>query len=142
MNNLSWLIYWADAAPNVAQALCVISALTFLASTFFVVVGFTGCFGDEAKVCDEKHYNWGDYKYAATLAPRCRKLWPLPVVCLLVWSATFLVPSKDTFYLIAASEIGEQAIETPEFTKVRAVINKWLDGEVEGDTPETTDAAE
>lgn len=47
-----------------------------------------------------------------------------------MWGGSFLVPSKDTFYLIAASEAGEQSLQTPEFGKVRQVINKWLDGQL------------
>jgi hypothetical protein len=136
MNQLSWLIYWADAAPNVATALCIMAFLALIVSIVFVLLGFTGMFGDEAKFDNENQYRRDAYKYASELAPRFRKLWPVPLISFFVWSSTFLVPSKDTFYLIAASEIGEQAVETPEFVKIRAVINEWLDDTIEEDTEE------
>jgi hypothetical protein len=55
--------------------------------------------------------------------------WLLPVFFLL-WGGSFLGPSKDTFYLIAASEAGEQTLNTPEVSKARIVINKWLDDQI------------
>lgn len=116
MNKLSWLIYWADAAPHISEFICIIGFMIFIISLFLVFVGLIGCGGDEAR---------GE-KYAVEIAPRFRKLWPLTLVAFLMWGGSFLVPSKDTFYLIAASEAGERAMQTPEFVKVRQVLNHWL----------------
>lgn len=38
--------------------------------------------------------------------------------------------------MIAASEAGEAAIQTPEFTKTRQLINKWLDEQIKPDEQE------
>lgn len=152
MNSLSWLIYWADAAPSVSTFVCIISFFLFIAS--FVGTIFFICSRGSYRAClalDEAVAAWntlpdeaksktdmpGRYNDNYTLSSGDRSLasfsptlrifpWLMPVFFLL-WGGAFLVPEKDTFYLIAASEAGEQAVQTPEFTKVRQVLNKWLD---------------
>ena len=126
MNNLSWLIYWADTLPHLANLICGLSVIVCVLSAIIFFIGLTGCFGGESIY----HANLGRshlYKTEADLAPRFRKVWPITIVACLFWTASFLVPEKETFYLIAASQAGEKAAETPEFAKVRSVINKWLD---------------
>ena len=120
MNQLSWLIYWADAAPSLASFICVLGFLMFVASSAIVLLGATDFFTDAVN-------NPG----LQPMARRFRSFWWMPVLSFALWGASFLVPSKDTFYLIAASEMGEKAIQTPEFTKLRGVLNKFLDEQLD-----------
>ena|ERR1044072_2167488 len=143
MNNLSWILYWADAAPAVSRFIAILGFMIFVASLFLGLLGWTGFFGDEvkAKKSDEAGgnvYDFDRYGYSLEMAPRFRKLWPITLIAFLLWGGSFLVPSKDTFYMIAASEAGEQAIQTPEFTKVRGVLNKWLDDQIKSDEDPAT----
>ena len=48
----------------------------------------------------------------------------VPIAGLLL---TAPIPSKETIYMIAASEVGEEALATPEVAKIRMLINKYLD---------------
>lgn len=120
MNRLSWLIYWADTLPKVSTWLCFVSFLGFLIFGVITLLGATNFFGD-----GDKHEELG------RTAERFRKVWFAPVIFFLLWGGSFLVPEKDTFYLIAASEAGEEITKTPEVAKVRQVINKWLDAQIE-----------
>lgn len=43
------------------------------------------------------------------------------------------IPSKETFYLIAASEMGNKAVQTPEFDKIRKIVDKFLDRQLNDD---------
>lgn len=45
MNDLSWMLYWADVAPKLASALCVFMVLVFLVSLIVCGLGFTGFYG-------------------------------------------------------------------------------------------------
>lgn len=127
MNKLSWLIYWADAGPHLADFVCWFSFLMFAITSFMLLLGLTGFFGDESKYNARENE---DLLYAHELSPRFRKLWPITFVFFFLWGSSFFVPSKDTFYMIAASEAGEQAVQTPEFSKVRQVLNRWLNNEI------------
>ena len=125
MNQLSWLLYWADALPSLATFIAILSFLIFLGSGFMLLLGITNAFGDE----DNDN----------PMMVRFRRMWWLPTLAFLMWGASFLVPSKETFYLIAASEMGEKAIQTPEFVKLRGVLNKFLDGQLDEDKDTTED---
>lgn len=113
MNQLSWLLYWADVLPHLAVVVCVVSVIGIIISGIFTLFFLTQGFGE--------------WTHDPDYCNRFR-LFPY-LVGLFVFLAVVsnIVPSKGTFYLIAASEAGEQALKTPEVSKVRAVINKWLD---------------
>lgn len=127
MNKLSWLIYWADALPSIATWLCFVSFSGFAVFSVIAMLGVTNFFGDG-----------DDSPELSETAKRFRKVWFVPIIFFFLWGASFLVPEKETFYMIAASEAGEQAVQTPEFTKVRQVINKWLDDQIKPDEQENT----
>jgi hypothetical protein len=113
MNQLSWLLYWADVLPHFAIAVGIVCTLLAIFSALMTVLFFTAGFG-----------SWThDKEYTA----RFRYFPVVFVLAVLLAFTSNLIPSKNTFYLIAASEAGEQALKTPEVSKVRAVINKWLE---------------
>jgi len=105
MNNLSWLLYWADVLPSFAANLQGFAITTLVASA---AITFIRCLFDERLFIPRFAY------------------WTVPVAIASILLTTF-VPSKQTFYLIAGAEVSEKIVDTPEFNKVRAVINQWLD---------------
>lgn len=138
MNNLSWLLYWADVAPQIATFICAVSFLLTIASALALFFNLIG--GEETRTGWEEYFNAEQikeervkfYKYTDE-ARVCRKLWFARITTplfILLWASSFLVPSKDTIYLIAASQTGEQVLKTPEVAKIRLVINKYLDKEI------------
>lgn len=148
MNNLSWLIYWADTLPHVSTWLCVVSFLLFCLGAAAIGAGY-GIISDSSNINRRFDYNqdsWttsektdtDQYKLGVSIRRVGFVLTPLFFV---LWGASFLVPSKDTFYLIAASEAGEQAIQTPEFTKVRRVLNNWLDDQLKDEPKKSSNAS-
>lgn len=117
MNDLSWMLYFASVVPQVSTAICVFSVLMFLitAPLFLMGVGEVEWFPRD----EEANYR---------VNKRLRKILPLLIVFPLLWFSTFLVPGdKETFYAIAASEMGEEVLKTPEVGKARQALNKWLD---------------
>jgi hypothetical protein len=121
MNDLSWLLFWADVAPQVANALCFAAFILFIPVVFMYFIGMTDCFQSVLK--EDK-----------LLAARFRKLWWAVILLPLLWVLSFLVPDDPkTYYAIAASEMGEEVLKTPEIGKARQALNNWLDEQINGD---------
>ena len=134
MNNLSWLLYWADVLPSLSSLLSGVFGLLFFGSCgvfFFYVVA-----SEDTNEKAPNGKNWWEcteeemlrfYSNEARVAMKCWHVKYLCPILFFLWSACFLVPSKDTFYMIAASEAGGEVVQSPEFVKIRAVINQYLD---------------
>ena len=125
MNKLSWLLYWADTLPSLARG---VGTVFWVLSVLCLV-----CFVAHLVLATASDYASEDYRESGR--PLKFSKWGLPLSLLLSLSSN-LDPSKDTFYMIAASEAGEAAIQTPEFTKTRQLINKWLDEQIKPDEQE------
>ena len=113
MNRLSWLIYAADVCDSLSILLC-----------FFVTIGVVldvvvaACaFG---RYVDERD-DW--------CAPRRIAVCGLALVFTLGLLVA-AVPSRETVLAIAASEMGEAALETPVASKAMRALDAWLDRQV------------
>jgi len=133
MNSLSWLLYWADIAPQLGGHLQITGTIIAIISLICLVI-VVGCSFDAQseiiRYSDDSRYenqlkNSISYK---TLAQRCRNWIIFTLFCAttIAFVGNF-IPSRQTFYLIAASETGEQVIKTPEFKKIHTILNKELD---------------
>lgn len=117
MNTLSWLVYAAEISGN-------ISAVLFVAAIMFIIVGgFAAAIsGDRILFSEETRDS----------VRGCYRRW-FPVAAVAIVLAAFL-PSKTTIYLIAASEIGETVVTSPDaiemMTGLKAVIKKRLKDEL------------
>jgi len=123
MNKLSWLLYWADTLPSLSAATGITSFVVVLACSIMFVLRIMW-------KTDEPE----EYEKAGRPLDIIKWLTPVAFLGLLLSS---LVPEKDTFYMIAASEVGEEALQAPEVGKVRKVINNWLDEQVKTENKET-----
>lgn len=108
MNNLSWLLYFAGmfgALKAVAFAVCLFSVLLGLP-----VLG---------AMTEGGHIE----------NPRP---WLKRIAIIVAAGALVLIvtPSKNTMYAIAASEMGEQALQSPIATKASKALEKWLDDQI------------
>ena len=50
--------------------------------------------------------------------------------CFILAATSQLVPKKEAFYLIAASEMGEKAIKSEEFKQLTEIINLELSNKI------------
>lgn len=124
MNNLSWFLYFADIAPGLLVPFIITSAVCS-------VLWITGNIGIYAVAGDAYDKAWG--KQVQDRCANRLKGW-LTYVFILTWVVTVfiqsLIPSRETFYLIAGSELGEQVVKTPEaqeiFNDIRKVIKQQI----------------
>lgn len=119
MNQLSWLIYLADVAGNLDNFFFTIMILSLIATGIWVVVGSIAADDNE----DADFWRvWRKVGWAV-IAPS-------------FFFGTILgsvVPSKDTVYAIAASEMGERALQTPTADRAFRALNSWLDRQIAGE---------
>lgn len=136
MNQLSWILYWADVIPRLSTALCVAAFILFIPTVIAWFLGFIDFFGDAYYEEDGTPRN-----DLARQAVRLRKLLWAVILLPLLWLASFMVPgNSETYYAIAASEMGEEVLKTPEMGKARQALNAWLDKQI-SDTEKTVEEA-
>jgi len=111
MNNLSWLIYFADVIVSIGR---LFSFLTFVC---FCVIGVSAI----VLFVSLDHDNEVDRRIRA-LSARILKIF-IPVAILMVL-LTSLTPSKNTVMMIAASEMGERVLKSQQ---VQSVIDPSVD---------------
>lgn len=111
MNTLSWMLYLAGVSGNVQGTLifaCVLLGIACLGTTF-------GYFCTLDYPEDDPH---------PALKRMMKYLWPSLAVAALVAA---IIPSERTFYLIAASEMGDRALQTYTGKKAVDAIDRYLD---------------
>lgn len=134
MNNLSILLYLAETLGSLGTAMTVfgVVGLILVGGTLFastIEMSAQSRYNNKNRETGEIMYD-KDYLNAKRWKDTAlRWLW-LPVVLFFV---SMLMPSRETIYMIAASEIGEEAIQTPEFAKMRKMLNQYLDEQLTED---------
>ncbi len=117
MNSLSWLLYVADISDSLSFFLALVGVIGLIMSAIFFASG-------HIQLAENRRYADAHYLHGVNMIKAVKK-WSLVPFMFVVM--TCLLPSQQTVYMIAASEAGEQATQTPEFAKIRALLNKWLD---------------
>lgn len=120
MNNLSWFLYLADVFSGIGWILgtifvlaCIITVLTLLS----VVLS-------DGQVLDKD------------IRPKWLKvLWSAITAAVLSGLIGAAVPSRDTMYAIAASEMGEDILRSETGTKATQALNAWLDRQINSQQP-------
>ena len=113
MNNLSWLIYAANVAGNLQNALILGLLIGGFCCAVLTVNG------------------WDGGEYEGIYANRCNAGWKALAAAGVL---AIFTPTQNTIYAIAASEMGEAVLDTPTATKAMKALDAWLDRQI---APET-----
>lgn len=116
MNNLSILLYLADVLDDVGTALIVMGVFGTVAG---VVLWLLSLAKDPDFDVIRPYRHTIFYALAAVLA-------------------SCLFPSKDTMYAIAASEMGEEVLNSGVGTRATKALEAWLDKQIDEQTKEAT----
>lgn len=114
MNSLSWMIYLADVADAANGALIALCVIGVGAGGITLVVLI-----DEGKE-DVATIKRIAFKAVAAIAA---------TITLIV-----AIPDDETVYAIAASEMGESALNTETGGKAVKALNAWLDRQIAGES--------
>ncbi len=107
MNQLSWFLYFADIASNLQIFLSVLIFCTMVPAGVICIASAED---------DDDNTRRRLLRSAAFFA----------VLALLMGVILVLLPSKDTMYAIAASEIGERVLQSETGTLATKALNAWL----------------
>lgn len=114
MNSLSWFIYAADVTGNLQFVLGLIAAIGGLA-LIMAAIGYVATSGE---------YEEAEHAACVWLLKR---LMPAVVIATVIAA---IIPSRNTFYAIAASEVGERIAATDTATDLGkeavATLKDWL----------------
>lgn len=122
MNDLSWLLYAADVCDN-------LDWLFFLCMLIAVIGGFMWCFVGCAMAADHNPAveDWKTWRKVG---------WGLLLPAFFFGCIMgSIVPSKETVYAIAASEMGEKALNTQTGNKAVKALDSWLDRQITPSQP-------
>lgn len=140
MNGLSWLLYISGVSGSVSSTFMVFGVLMIIVLAFVNIVSFNKAIRRYDIITDSWHIK-------DELKGEIIERFKIPV---LVHSRLFLfaaflifisnlIPSRDTVLMIAASEIGEATLITPEnkatFDRLRAVVDTELEGLINRNVP-------
>ena len=111
MNLLSWFLYFSDAIPALAATLWLISIAIFIV---LFIVWFN-------RVTDA-YYKKGDIK--------TRKYFQCVILSAAICCIASIFPSKNTMYAIAASELGQKAVDSELGGKALKAVEQWIYSQV------------
>lgn len=127
MNNLSWLLYLADVIPSIGLTIhvCTMTAIVALA-----VYGMAGLIWastiwsyDDRRTVEMKEEFYDQRKWLPS-----KQMFALIFGILIIVA---IIPSKQTIYLIAASEAGQTVVTSPQankmLTDIQEIIQLQLD---------------
>lgn len=115
MNALSWLIYLADVVNSIGILSSIVgffALLTFLAG--LVVL----CANPDPEYDKAEHVaSIGLIRWSTTVF----------IICSLL---LIVLPGRDTVYAIAASEMGEEVLNSETGSKAVKALDAWLDRQI------------
>lgn len=158
MNELSWLLYVADLSESLSTAFGWFTFLTLL----FILASFAFFAAQWEEVVDrskalanrKEATKWDDgvtddkldqyiidaetHRNKAVRGVKIRTFVALAVGAIF-WTTAVALPAKDTVLAIAASEMGERALNTPTAGKAFKALDAWLDKQIDPPKEEKTD---
>lgn len=130
MNQLSMLLYWGNVVSNFGIFLVIFGVLALFFSIAYLIHSFYA----ESEMCE--------YEKDEVL-PRVKKERRRSFVGLVGAFHFFLlaafVPTKETIYAVAASEMGETALKSETGSLVTKALNAWLKKQLTEEPAPTTD---
>lgn len=131
MNSLSWMIYLADVADGVGTLLPFSAGVAFVATGIAVGIHFSTLAEEvkESHHSDQRHAASEAWRKAAHLRSTMGMKWGTSLFA--VFSAlAIVIPTSTTIYAIAASEMGEEVLNSKTAGKAMKALDAWLDRQI------------
>ena len=131
MNTLSQLIYFAGVSENLGGLLGFLAFITIFLSTGLIVMSFDV----------KEDIRWAEGEDKIRILSESKRYMSLGVASIVLFFvlciSAALMPSKETVYAIAASEMGEELLKTPTAQKASRALDAWLDKQIKENTKTT-----
>lgn len=133
MNTLSWLLYLSEVVGRIGNATSAVAVFGGIAGVFLFVVGRIIPWTDWSWDNEETKKSKREAREKAGNVGR--SLIFIAVVCLMIAAVT---PSKQTIYLIAASEAGEVVVKSDEAKEIMSGLRDIIKDQMSKNLPKTT----
>lgn len=128
MNSLSWMLYLADVAQSASGFLGFVTILGGIVGAGSWAARLALGSSPTIYSWDDKEAKTAEHRELVGIAKKASIY--LPIAALATGTLSVAIPTKDTIYAIAASEMGEQALKTPTADKAFKALNAWLDRQI------------
>lgn len=108
MNSVSWLIYIADLVKNISEAATIAFVMMIV---WGVMLNIRSAAHNDTKSRDEPPMAYSGKPF---------------IIAIFIAAVSVPIPSKSTIYMIAASELGEKAINTELAGDVLEIVKKEI----------------
>lgn len=139
MNQLSWLLYLAEVAQNLSVFFFVGGAASLIGAAICLMMA---SFEADMAKSRYRYYSADDAEAIIHLKNRKRlqkSVVPIIITGLVLFLVSGLIPRKQTIYLIAASELGEQVLRDERVVDVTnksfMAIEAFLDQQIAKSSP-------
>lgn len=121
MNSLSWMIYAADVAGGLDSTIATAAGITFAAGLCCTAAAgwYNICADDADRAIRNALIRVATFRFM----PACAALAIMASV----------IPSQSTIYAIAASEMGEDVLNSETGSKAMQALDAWLDRQIAGE---------
>lgn len=135
MNQLSWLLYFGDVAGNIG-VFCGWTGLVVLAVAIVNFIVYLCTLGYSLDYENRWAKDIGDTLKASKT---CR-VWAgwLTVLAFGIWFVGLFLPSQNTVYAIAASEMGGKLLNSETGNLADQALNAWLKRQINSPAPSNT----
>ncbi len=134
MNALSWTIYAADVAGtvNAIGFIATISPIPLAVTAFVITDAERSAWDAQARShrAYPSLYKAPDGPRPALDHPYRKYTKPLFTAAAVSAIIAAIVPSPQTLYAIAASEVGEEVVKSATATKALKALDAWLDAQI------------
>jgi hypothetical protein len=124
MNDLSWLIYLAEVSGSLSSLTQGISIIGFFSVVISLLAGFMWMAEKNGYI----HHERDKVSFPKVVVDYIKIVLPLTIIFSFVSTFT---PSRNTVMLIAASEMSQTVIETPQAQRVFNTLEQMLNNFVE-----------
>lgn len=136
MNQVSWLIYFAGVSGNLGDLLVFLGIVALCAGVAFLVISF----------CDMDNINrWADDEEKNKWMNVAKKRRGVAIfygcfVSGFFWILAAFTPSQNTVLAIAASQVGEQILQSKTVNLAEQALDAWLKRQINPPKPADSDS--
>ena len=114
MNNLSLFLYIADIIGNIKGTLIFLGAVTCVFTGISFVTSVIKAENTETYLLskEEKEKIWQPVR------DKWVSMWKPITIAFMCWFVAAAIPSRDTIFMIAASEVGEKVFSSEKVTSI------------------------
>ncbi|MEN5106670.1 hypothetical protein [Brucella anthropi] len=132
MNTLSWLLYLSEVVGRIGNVTAAIAVFGGIAGLFLFVIGRIIPWTDWSWDNEETKKNKLDAREKAGNVGRS-----LIFIAAISLAITAVTPSKQTIYLIAASEAGEVVVKSDEAKEIMSGLRDIIKDQISKNLPTT-----